>query len=635
MVKLSLKPEYRGILLMFRYTRFVLAVTILLLSAGGTRAQTFNSVVVFGDSLSDSGNIAQLNGLPPGTSFTTNPDPVWVEIVAQNFGASAANSLAGGTNYAWGGACVDPDIACGNSVPTTQQQISQHLSGGNADPNTLYMIWGGINDISAVAEENHADPKGALDGTLGAAEAYVDQIRGLQDAGARYVVVLNLPDAGKTIDSRRAGPVAAAGLSALSQAYNEALDKGFASLERGIIPVNISALMDEITENPGNYGFTSIDEIACTPGSNPLRPGGGIESIVCGPTDSGYLSPPKTDETYLFADGSHPSGAGHAMVANMVISTLEAPVQVSLGGEAGVEVARVHRDAVFTERILDLGFNGSVGKWRGYSRGLTGRYDLESPPHSHKTQAEMHVLTVGTDYRVGDGLYLGAALSLGNHDNDLPGASIDSVVMTGSLHGTLIHDVFYLSGALNGGRTSIDINRSIRLGSALRTEQGSTSSYQFGTDVEAGWVSSASERQRHNLFLGLGWLNQKIGDYSEIGSTSTSMNFSDFERNSLSARAGYQFKGNLGLGEKLLPYLRVCYERELNDDSVSVTAGSNTMSGRFTLPGFRPPNERVKAGGGLTAEIGSRTKTFAGYSGHFGNDSNLSHEFSLGMQMTF
>ena len=393
--------------------------------------------------------------------------------------------------------------------------------------------------------------------------------------------------------------------------------------------------MDEIIADPGNYGFTNIDDTACTPGSNPQRPNGGLESIVCGPTDSGYLSPPRTDETYLFADGSHPSGATHATVANMVISTITAPVQVSLGGEGAVEVARVHRDAVFTERMLDLGSNRSAGKWHSYARGHLGRYELESLSHLGKTQAETRVLTLGTDYRVGDALYLGAALSLGNHDNDASGAGIDSLVVTGSLHGTLIYDVFYLSAAFNAGGASIDINRSIRLGSALRTERGSTSSYQFGTDVEAGWVLGASESYRHNLFLGVGWLNQEIDGYSENASTSTSMNFSDFERDSLVARAGYQFKGNLGLSERLLPYVRFSYERELNDDPVSVTAGSNTMSGRFTLSGFEPPSQWVNAGGGLTADIGSRTKTFVGYSGRFGNGPKLNHEFSLGARITF
>jgi len=630
---------------MFRHLRLVLTITTLFALAGNVQSQTFSSVVVFGDSLSDSGNIlqsyeplAQSLGfeIPDGASFTTNPDPVWAEIVARTFGASVTNSLADGTNYSWGGACVNPNGPCENPVPTTHQQINQHLSGPSADPpNTFYMIWGGVNDISAVAGENQSNPQGALDGTLQAADAYIDQIQGLQDAGARYIVVLNLPDAGKTINAQNAGPVAAAGLSKLARDYNEALDTGLDSLEHGIIPINAFALMNEIIENPGDYGFTSIDEIACKPGSNPLRSEGGLESIVCGPTDLGYLSPPRTDETYFFADGSHPSGAVHAAVANTVISTITAPVQVSLGGEGGVEVAKVHRDAVLTERMLDLGSSRSDGKWHSYARGHVGKYELESLFHVGETKAETRALTLGTDYRVGDVLYLGAAFTLGNHDSDVPGASINSLVVTGSVHGILVYDIFYLSGALNAGGASIDINRSIRLGTALRTEHGSTSSYQFGTDVEAGWVLGRSEGYIHNLFLGLGWLNQEIDGYSENGSTSTSMNFSDFERDSLVARAGYQLKGNLGLSERLSPYFRVSYERELNDDPVSVTAGSNTMPGRFTFSGFEPPKEWVNAGGGLIANIGSRTKAFVGYSGRFGNNSKLNHEFSLGAQITF
>ena len=256
---------------MFRYLNFVLAIAILFGLATGVRAQTFNSVVVFGDSLSDSGNIAQFYTpiarsygfeIPAGTSFTTNPDPVWAEIVAQIFGSSAINSLAGGTNYSWGGACVNPSGPCENPVPvpTTEQQINQHFSGGSADPDTLYMIWGGVNDISAIAKGNSSDPQGALDGVPeAAAGAYVDQIRDLQDAGARYVVVLNLPDAGKTINAQRAGAGAAAGLSALTSAYNEALDTGISSLEHGIIPVNVFALMDEIIKDHRNYGFTNAD----------------------------------------------------------------------------------------------------------------------------------------------------------------------------------------------------------------------------------------------------------------------------------------------------------------------------------------------------------------------------------------
>ena len=84
--------------------------------------------MVFGDSLSDSGNVAQAQGLPAGTAFTTNPDPVWAEIVLHTFGVSGTNSLAGGSNYAIGGACVDPAASCNYPAPGIGAQIGQYLS---------------------------------------------------------------------------------------------------------------------------------------------------------------------------------------------------------------------------------------------------------------------------------------------------------------------------------------------------------------------------------------------------------------------------------------------------------------------------------------------------------------------------
>ena len=59
-----------------RFNRLAGALALALGCAGAAQAQEFSNVVVFGDSLSDSGNIAQAQGLPAGFSFTTNPDPV-------------------------------------------------------------------------------------------------------------------------------------------------------------------------------------------------------------------------------------------------------------------------------------------------------------------------------------------------------------------------------------------------------------------------------------------------------------------------------------------------------------------------------------------------------------------------------
>jgi len=97
-------------------TRLIVGAVALALAASSAHAQRFSRVVSFGDSLSDAGNIglapAQAGGLGgafgPSQSFTTNPDPVMVELLARYFGYTNGPSLAGGTNFAWGGACARP-----------------------------------------------------------------------------------------------------------------------------------------------------------------------------------------------------------------------------------------------------------------------------------------------------------------------------------------------------------------------------------------------------------------------------------------------------------------------------------------------------------------------------------------------
>ena len=57
--------------------------------------------------------------------------------------------------------------------------------------------------------------------TLAAATAHAAQIRRLQEAGARYIVVPNLPDLGVIPFAANLSPAARAALTALSTAYNE------------------------------------------------------------------------------------------------------------------------------------------------------------------------------------------------------------------------------------------------------------------------------------------------------------------------------------------------------------------------------------------------------------------------------
>ena len=320
----------------------------------------------------------------------------------------------------------------------------------------------------------------------------------------------------------------------------------------------------------------------------------------------------------------------------MVTSTLAAPVQVSLAGEGGVEMANIHRSAVSAERMTDLGLERSVGSWRAYVTGRIGRYKLDALPRLGETQADVQVFTLGANHRPGTNLWWGAALSFGWYNNDASGASLESSAVIGSVHGTWRRGGFYVSGALSAGSTSVDVRRSITLGPAVRAEQGSTSAGQFGAEFDAGWMLGDPDDLQHGPFLGLAWLNQSIDGYRESGSRSTAMNFSGFDRDSLIARAGYRVTRTLALNRVgLRPYANVAVAKEFKDDPISVTAGSNTMPGRFTLSGFTPPRHWASADLGLVVSLFEKVSVLAGYTGRFGSESRLDHRVNLGVGITF
>ena len=608
----------------------LLGVFILILGfAGSASAQSFSNVVVFGDSLSDSGNAAAASGqpLPPGTSFTTNPDPVWAEIIAGAFGASGQNSLAGGPNYAFGGACMNPATPCDfDDVRTVKEQIGQHLDtpSGRLDPNALYTIWGGLNDI---ADSLQNDRPNALGHVLAAADVNAAQIRRLREAGARHVVVFNMPDASLAPFAVAKGPAAQAGLSALVAQYNNKLYAGIREREDGIVPINIQGLLNEIVANPGRYGLTNVTGTAC---GEPNA--GSALSIQCGPAGSPFpvTYAPGANQTYLFADRSHPSGAVHAMLASLVTSTLAAPLQVSLAGEAGAEAAVAHDGVISAERASDFAL--PVGSWRGYARGQFGGSDLGAFARLGDIESDMTVITLGAGHRAGPDLSWGAALSIARHENELSGANLDSDVALGSLHGAWRRGGLEVSVSLTLGQTSVDVERPVTLGAFTRVERGSTEAAQFGGEFDLGWVLGASEILRHGPFFGLSLLNQEVKGFRENGNSSTAMNFSDFSRNSLIARGGYRFAWSVG---GLRPYARIAYEHELEDDPILVSAGSNTMPGRFSIPGFTPSSSTVSTDLGVSAKLGERASGLLGYSGRFGEDSRRSHRLSLALRIVF
>src|SRR5205085_8298829 len=194
------------------------------------QAPAFTQVIVFGDSLSDDGNIAHrardLVGFSyPSSNFNysdyrvtddTNTSPAanlyvgtWHEQLEKTFLglAVARNSLDGGTDYAFGGATtkdgtqdrtiINNPFPFGGgdftiTIDNMRKQINDYLASHATDANALYILWGGGNDLfddhSAQSVTDTANRVGALIGRLA-------------NAGARNFLVPNVPPLGAVPNS--------------------------------------------------------------------------------------------------------------------------------------------------------------------------------------------------------------------------------------------------------------------------------------------------------------------------------------------------------------------------------------------------------------------------------------------------
>lgn len=617
------------------------ALALALAGAGAAQAQTFSAVISFGDSLSDAGQYA---ALPPpyafgSGSFTTNGDPTWAQLVAQAFGLDQTASMAGGTAYGWGGAptsfgvpgvalplyCVPVSLPC----RSVAQQIA---SAGPVDPNALYTYWAGANDIF-----NYAGYAGLGYITSAQAQAFtgasamneVRQIAGLQAAGARVIVVLNLPDIGRapnftnaTLFPSQASPAAAAALSGLAFVHNSTLNAGLASLADGIVPINVHALINEVMAEPGAFGFTNITGTACdltlTAGS----------SLFCSPAT--YRSP-DANETYLFADGVHPTGGAYKMLARVVVATLSAPGQVSMAGELPLQVYDDHSSVINDQIFAMNSAPRSPGESNVYGRVQYSQTDFKASANTSAMDSDLFSATFGGDVRYSDTISLGAAVTVGSSDGDSGGASIGGTEALASVYGIGHFGAGYVNAIFSYGSNSLSIDRGIVLGPTTRIETGSTSASHAAAELGAGFTSG-SDAFKHGPFVSWTWQEVSVGGYAEDSLDSTAMYFNEFERNSSVTRVGYQASGNAG---SLQPFGRISMAYENDDGATAVQAGSKTMNGHFTLDGFQPAGDWAEADVGVNYALNETTSLSFSYRGRFSDDTQDVNSVNFGARWEF
>jgi outer membrane lipase/esterase len=287
-----------------------LGLTIAALTAQPVSAATFSSLLVFGDSLVDTGN-AQTGslaaGLPdpaPASAGYSNGrfsnGPNFADFLSVGIGAGLSSPyLQGGSNFGVGGAQA---YTAGGAIPGFAQQLA--IFGSLNQPissSALVLVTFGGNDVRATLSN-----PGTADFTASIA-ALSTGLDALIAAGARNIVVTGVPDIGDLPGSRKvAGALGNPGILTLATARSAALSSAFATTTATVAQAtganvqffDLLGLEASLIADPTAFGLPStlIRDTSC---------------VAAGAVAEGCSG-------YLYFDDLHPTTQIHAVIANRI-----------------------------------------------------------------------------------------------------------------------------------------------------------------------------------------------------------------------------------------------------------------------------------------------------------------------------
>lgn len=305
-------------MLSIRRIRSHLAALMLSMAALSGEAAISN-VFFFGDSLSDTGNGYTASGgtFPPSPYYDGrfSNGPLWVEYLAEGLGLPAASDawLKGGNNFAWAGAYSGVDGAGGPDTGLLAQVFGQWplISGGTADPDALYVISIGANDLreavganSGTGAEDIAFRNGIANAALGNLNF---SLNALVAAGARNFLVPNVPDLGLTPEAALGG--AAAASTQVSAYFNAILADSLETLRNGVFAPSIVEI-----DFFGLLRAVHADALA----------GGSRLGLVNAVLPCFAPNAPSCDIS-LFVDELHPTATLHVLAGGLALEALGVP----------------------------------------------------------------------------------------------------------------------------------------------------------------------------------------------------------------------------------------------------------------------------------------------------------------------
>jgi len=322
-------------------------------------AKNTKELVVFGDSLSDTGNLYYVaTELRDGPVIPYDPPYwegrfsnglVWVEYLADLMDVERPTpSIDGGTNYAWGGAqtgdgfsSVDPRAL------NIEEQIKSFLDVDYPKDNQLFILWAGANDffkgLEPLLEGQYIDEEALVEGIV---DNILDHIKTLalnskHKAEKLQFMVANLPPLGQTpkvqwLSLLYPGFDLAGYVDGLSVAFNEILDSELDELKKDLknkyhitfilYKLDSYSLFQEILDD-SESDFTMEEDIPgvykTVRGAITITDEEGQILLFHYPLDVattepeyGYDYDPIVPEESLFFDDMHPTTVAHEFIAH-------------------------------------------------------------------------------------------------------------------------------------------------------------------------------------------------------------------------------------------------------------------------------------------------------------------------------
>lgn len=254
-------------------SRFIITLLFIGFSAFSSANEEYSEVYIFGDSLSDAGNIASLIGdfPPPYYNNRVSNGPLAIDVMAGKLGLSVNASLHllglnQGNNYAVAGAKASEN----EPIDLNTQIVSFQANHGNIAPaDALYVIFIGGNDIrSALMLTSTENAKATIQSAV---SRIYDVISVLNQIGARTFLIINAPDVAqlpetRLIASETNNPDLIQRAHSLSSLYEKRLhkmiEKAEEEFEINVTEFNLFKYFNKVIKKAEKFGFTNTTD-AC------------------------------------------------------------------------------------------------------------------------------------------------------------------------------------------------------------------------------------------------------------------------------------------------------------------------------------------------------------------------------------